>query len=102
MFNLNPYGTAINPSGTSSSSVPNLGTQTILSYKPIEDYKNTVLQQNLFVKPDGEALQEDEDKPSSDPKLRWPVFLERNRRKMKQVRKHLCAVDKATKQKTDD
>lgn len=52
---------------------------------------------NLFKK---DSKKED-GQSDSDVQLSWPVFLNRNKRKMKQVRKHLVLTENVAKTKAD-
>ena len=95
LFSLSPFVGLHAPSGSS-------GTQTIASFRQLDSQKTKAIRQNMFkgnlvgVKRQASEASKTSDKNNQeDPEaedyssLHAPVFLNRNRRKMKQLRKHL-------------
>lgn len=113
MFNLNPY------TGLTSN---NNGTHTLLSFRQLDPQKGKTVRRNMYKqkkkqqKPtadmasssDGKAAAEpqwkgtSEESPGEDDSLQVPVFLNRNRRKMKELRKHLVQPSSPPSSKVDE
>mmetsp|Transcript_45218 Transcript_45218/g.60005 ORF Transcript_45218/g.60005 Transcript_45218/m.60005 type:complete len:139 (-) Transcript_45218:699-1115(-) len=109
VFNLNPF-TGLSLPSQGSSSAPNCGTQTLATFRKPDAQKKKLLQSSLYRRssasgaldkdnnhsgeassPADEKADNNQTQPELDEveRLRTPVFLNRNRRQMKQLRKHL-------------
>ena len=100
LFNLSPFaGLHTNGNTLTPGSSTNTGTQTMVSFRKMEPAKQKLLSKSLFRRASevNEGSSSMEKQGQSEQlsgveeidRMRVPVFLSRNRRKMKQLRKHL-------------